>query len=491
MRCNLADRSSIWDELVAAESQAQTDGKGMWSSKPPAAKVYHDYSESLQKAKVQCAFLQRQKKIPGIVDFVKSGSRFTVLIPRENAKLTLVISSIRCPRSARNPNEKSEPFGQEAHDFANRRCNQRDVEIEVETTDKQGGFIGSLFVNRENFAKLLLEEGLATVHAYSAEQSGNANELFAAEEKAKTAMRGLWYDYDPSQDPDVAGLSLADVTTNGNANAGATSNTNGANSGSTAPPKKDYRDVTVTHVDPENLHLKLQLIGPGHSHALSSLMAAFAAYHASPSAVKTLPSIPPKTGDVVSARYSGDGQWYRARVRRNDRDAKKSDVFFVDYGNTETVAWNELRPLGDLAKFGLAKLKPQAIDAALSFVQFSTSPEYIADAVAFLTEVAGDGRGLVAAIDSQEKDSGHSAGGGTGDLGGTWWITLFDPEKSEDADTGSVNADLVAEGLAMVARKLRPWEVARQGTVKVLKVKEEEASKDHRGMWEYGDISED
>src|SRR3569623_2114196 len=122
---------------------------------------------------MEASVLQRQKRVPAIVDFVKSASRFTVLVPRENAKLTLVLSGIRAPRSARNPEEKSEPFGQEAHDFANRRCMQRDVEIDVETIDKVGGFIGTLYVNRENFTRVLLDEGLASVHAYSALHSGH------------------------------------------------------------------------------------------------------------------------------------------------------------------------------------------------------------------------------------------------------------------------------------------------------------------------------
>ncbi|KAK2836853.1 hypothetical protein FQN49_006656, partial [Arthroderma sp. PD_2] len=130
------DRSPDYDSLLLAEEKAQKDEKGMWSSKPPKVKQFQDYSESVQKAKMECSVLQRQKKVSGVVDFVKSGSRFTVLIPRDNAKLTFVLSGIRAPRSARNANEKSEPFGQEAHDFANRRCMQRDVEIDVETIDK-------------------------------------------------------------------------------------------------------------------------------------------------------------------------------------------------------------------------------------------------------------------------------------------------------------------------------------------------------------------
>ena len=455
------DRSPAYDDLLAAEATAQSGQKGIWSPKPPTAKSYHDYSESLQKAKIQCSVLQRQKRIPAIVDYVKSGSRFTVLIPRENAKLTFVLSGIRAPRSARNVSEKPEPFGQEAHDFASRRCMQRDVEVDVESTDKVGGFTGTLYLNRENFAKLLLEEGLANVHAYSAEQSGHANELFAAEEKAKAAKKGLWHDYDPSITDDVEELSLAEPPTNGQ---------------DEAPIKKDYRDVLVTHIDPATMHLKLQMISPSTSVALMSLMSAFASHHRSPPALEKALSGPPKAGEYVSARFSEDGEWYRGRIRRNDREAKKADILFVDYGNSETLPWSELRPLG--AQFGIQKLKAQAVDAGLSYLQFPTSKEYVDDAVRFLQDVT-DGKQLVASVDFEEKD------------GGGLWVTLFDAEK-EGGEEESINAEVVGEGMAMVGRKLKAWEVKRGAKVLGgLRKQEEEAKGNKKGMWEYGDISED
>lgn len=98
--------------------------------------------------------------MPAIVDYVASGSRFKVLIPKENISLTLVLSGIRAPRTARNTSEKSEPFGQEALDFASRRYMQRDVEVDFEATDKTGGFIGALYLNKtENAAVTLVREG--------------------------------------------------------------------------------------------------------------------------------------------------------------------------------------------------------------------------------------------------------------------------------------------------------------------------------------------
>lgn len=91
-------------------------------------------------------------------------------------------SGIRAPRTARNPSEKSEPYGLEASDFATRRYMQRDVEIEIHDVDKSGGFIGALYYNKtDNAAITLVREGLATVHSYSADGLSWSRQLYDAE----------------------------------------------------------------------------------------------------------------------------------------------------------------------------------------------------------------------------------------------------------------------------------------------------------------------
>lgn len=453
------DRAPNYDELLAAQETAKEEKKGMWSGKPTSAKTYVDASESVQKAKMQLATLQRQKKIPAIVDFVKSGSRFNILIPREGVKLNFVLGGIRAPKSARNANEKSEPFGQEAHDLAIKRCNQRDVEIDVHNIDKMGGFIGELYVNRESFAKILVEEGLATVHDYSAEQSGNATELFAAQDRAKAARKNLWQDYDPSQDVvDEPSAEVAEET-----------------NGDAIPQRreKDYRDVVVTNID-ESGKLKIQLIGPGTS-ALETMMSAFSSFHLNPSNSAGLPG-PPKAGDLVAAKFSEDGAWYRARVRSNDRTAKEAEVVYIDYGNSEKRPWSSLRPLTQ-PQFSVQKLRPQAHDAILSLLQLPTNKQYLDDSIAYMTELTA-GKELVANVDFTDKD-------------GTLYVTLYDA-KADPGLADSVNADIVAEGLAMVPRKLKGWEKGYSDVLRVLREKERVArEEERRGMWEYGDLTED
>lgn len=454
------DRAPNYDELLAAQETAKEEKKGMWSPKPPAVKTYVDASETAQKAKMQLQTLQRQKKIPAIVDFVKSGSRFTVLIPREGVKLNFVLGGIRAPKSARNPNEKSEPFGQEAHDLATKRCSQRDVEIDVHNIDKVGGFIGEIYVNRESFAKTLVEDGLATVHEYSAEQSGNAAELFAAQDRAKAARKGLWSDWDPSQDREEE----PSVPVHGNGTSG---------DATPVERQRDYRDVVITNID-EDGKLKLQVIGSGTSN-LETMMSQFRSFHLNPTNNVGLPG-DPKTGDFVSAKFSEDGQWYRARIRANDRAAKIAEIQYIDYGNKEKIPWSKLRPLQP--QFSAQKLKAQAQDAILSLLQLPTNKQYLDDAISYITELTAN-KELVANVDyTDPKD-------------GTLYVTLFDP-KTSDKLTESINSEVVAEGLAMVPRKLKAWERSFGDVLNALKKVETIAKDDERrGMWEYGDLTED
>lgn len=464
-RMDDADRSPIYDELLAAEEAAQAEKKGMWAAKPQKQVQYVDYSESLEKAKRQLTMLSNKKKVPCVVDFVKSGSRFTVLVPRENAKLTFVLGGIRAPRSARGPQDTGEPFGQEAHDFAVKRCMQRDAEIDVHDTDKQGGFIGDIYINRESFAKTLVEAGLASVHHYSAEKSGNANELLAAEKKAKEARRGLWHDWDPSQEAAEDGDDY--VETNGGAN--------GASNGDAPIPKRmvDYKDVNVTYIDPATGRLKVQIKGDGQVN-LQSLMNEFKSFHISPSNSQALKD-PPRAGDIVSAKFTEDGVWYRARVRRNDREKKTSEVVYIDYGNSEHQPWSALRPL-DQAKFGPQRLKGQALDAALTCVQFNNSPEYLKESVYWLEDYT-IGRDLVANIDFNDTKEN------------VMHVTLMGTQSKNPLDT--INADIVSAGLAMVPRKLRPFERAAPDHLADMKKREAVAKDQKLGIWEYGDLTED
>ena len=57
-----------------------------------------------------------------------------------------------------------------------------DMEIEVETIGKSGGFIGTLWPNKSgNAIVALVQEGLATVHSYSADTLSWLKQLYTIE----------------------------------------------------------------------------------------------------------------------------------------------------------------------------------------------------------------------------------------------------------------------------------------------------------------------
>ena len=93
--------------------------------------------------------------------------------------------------------------------------------------------------------------------------------------------------------------------------------------------------------------------------SLEKLMREFSLHHQSP--VAASPFVP-KGGDLVSARFSY-GAWYRAKIRRASPMKEEAEVTFIDYGNQDTVAFSDIRPLDP--KFRL--LPGQAHDARLRF----------------------------------------------------------------------------------------------------------------------------
>lgn len=198
-------------------------------------------------------------------------------------------------------------------------------------------------------------------------------------------------------------------------------------------------------------------------------MTAFRKFHSSPTNDKGLEG-PPKVGEYVAAKFTEDNTFYRAKVRHVNRETKEAEVNYIDYGNSEKIPFSRLRPLSQ-PQFQTSKLKPQAIDAQFSFIQFPTQSDYVADSVDMINHLTAD-KQLVANVDWTGPD-------------GVMYLTLYDP-KSSDRSEASLNSEIVGEGLAMVPFKLRPFERAYSEVLKALKDRESSAKAERRGMWEYG-----
>lgn len=496
------DRSPFFDDLLAAEAAAASEGKGLHSGKAANVPNYVEASENAGRAHSYLPGLKRAGRAQAVIDFVASGSRFKVLVPRENARLTLVLAGIKAPRTARNAKEKDEPFGKEAQEFAVDHVLQRDVEIEVLSLDKVGGFIGSLYLNgpngKQDFAQMLVQAGLASVHAHSAEATPSGAKLFAAEEAAKAAKAGMWHDY--AGEAEVANGAAAvsngssgnnGTTTTSAAPAsaiasapgkgawGATRPVAGGGAGAVAPARTDYRDIIVSDVRGDGSAEKpfgfsVQTLGTQLDELDKLMVELNRAYKASgPAPASFRPQ-----GDVV-AKFE-DGQWYRAAIVRSSVGQKRATVSYYDFGNVlQDVPFSDIKPM-DSTKFGRQRLAPQASEARLSFVRLFSAP---ADKGSAVNEYAWEaqerfrdylGQRLIANVDYQE--------------GGVLHLTLYDPSNAQvtSGAEGSINVALTREGWSLVDDKVPYWK-SYPKLAQTLVEANKEARRRHVGIYEYGD----
>ena len=77
---------------------------------------------SAKKARDFLPFLHRSRKIPAVVEYVLSGHRFKLLIPKETCSIAFSFSGVRCPG-------RDEPYSDEAIALMRRKIMQRDVEV--------------------------------------------------------------------------------------------------------------------------------------------------------------------------------------------------------------------------------------------------------------------------------------------------------------------------------------------------------------------------
>ncbi|KAK7472782.1 hypothetical protein VKT23_000889 [Stygiomarasmius scandens] len=447
------DRSPDLDKLLAAEAVASTEQRGMHSGKDiPPPKQPMNISETSSRATQFLSGFKRQGRIPALVDYVAAGSRFKIFLPKDNQTLTLVLGGIRAPRTARNASEKGEPFGTEALDFATRRYMQRDVEFEVDSMDKSGGFIGSLYLNKtENAAVALVREGLASVQPYSADNLSWAKQLYDAESEAKAAKRSIWQDYDEEAELAAQNTPVEE----------------------TGPLKSEYLDVIISDVRTKNgFGFSVQILNTEGITSLEKLMRDFSLHHRG--AVSIPSDFTPKGGELVSAKFS-DGSWYRAKVRRSSPLKKEAEVTFIDYGNQDIVGFNNIRPLDP--KF--RSLPGQAHDARLSFVKLPGSEsDYHAEAIDRFRQLC-EGRKLVANIDHKEGTLLH--------------LRLID--STNPASAGDplecINAELLRDGVASLDRKGCKYLSAYPQLMKKFQSSIGEAKRNRLGMFEFGDVEED
>lgn len=194
-------RSSKYDDLKAAEDKAQKAQCGLHAKKDIPIHRINDLTVDHSRIKHQyLPSWQRAVRTEGMVEFIASGSRIRLYIPKDSCLVTFCLAGISCPRSSRPalngvPAQDGEPYGNKALEFTREKIHQRDVSVHIDTTDKASTcVIGWLWIDQLNMSVALVEEGLATVH-FSAEKSEHYRALKSAEDRAKAAKKNIWADY--------------------------------------------------------------------------------------------------------------------------------------------------------------------------------------------------------------------------------------------------------------------------------------------------------
>lgn len=440
---NDEERSERYDMLLAAESRALKEKKGIHNPREAPARHVNDLSRDAARAKQFLPFLQRAGRTRALCEYVLSGHKLKLLIVKENVQIAFALSGVRCP--GRGADGQPEPFAEASHLFTRRHFLQRECDVVVETMDKTGTFLGACYAagTGDSLGRLLLERGLAST-SWGIENRPDGRDLAQVEAAAKEAKRGLWEHYVEPAAPDPEQEAAAGAA--------------------------ETVGVTVTEVLPGG-RVWLQLADSEHLRPLEEAMSRI---NASGDAVP--PGYRPTVGQVCRGRFTGDNSWYRALVTRA-ASPTSYEVFYVDFGNSETLDASRLGPLDP----AVAQIPRAAHLAQLAFVKVpDAADDYGHEAAQLLGDLVA-GKRLAARVEGRDRGAARGKAALTTV---EMYVTLEDPEQGLTAQ-----GVLVQEGLARVDPKgAHP---RSRAFVEELKELQEQAHRERAGMWQFGDAGDD
>lgn len=418
------------EEKAAAPSKAETDA--IARNKQLSA-----------KAKQYLVFLQRERQVNAVVEFVFSASRFKLLVPKENVLIALSLAGIRTP-AAKGPDGKADPLAEEILQYVRAKVQQHSVKIEVETMDKADNFLGSLFINRQNLAVDLLQQGYASIFGFSAAKSPYAKDLYAAERQAKEARKGIWKDWvEPTPEEKAAmGEQYGD-------------DDESKESGSAERTARITEIVDVAD-------FFLQFTGDKNLEAVEK---ALQAVGEQPEPEEPFNAPANSNGrPFVAAGQFGDDSWHRVRCEGINSEGDWN-VYFLDFGNYDTLPADRLRHLPAEA----AKIPALAVHCALAGLAAPKNAEYQEGSAMAFSQMAF-GLELKAQVEFSDKF-------------GRKHVTL-----SHESHPITLNRQLLRDGWARV--QARPDRRINK-LLPELQEEEDSAKRNHYNMFEYGDVSDE
>lgn len=449
--------SRYLDRLLDAEVKAQSAKKGIHSTASVAATRYRDLTNSKAASRREFPSLSRERRMKAVVEYVFGGGRFKLMIPKQNCYVFFALAGLRCPSRARkmkNSDEvkPAEPMAQEAYTFSRTRLMQRDVEVEVEDVDKGGTMLGTMFAQNGdgetyNVGVHLLSNGLARLLSHSAERSKYRKELFAASDKAEKSNAGIWKFQKDEDDEEGKSSSSVDSETMVPVKICDVVN------GQTFYVHRESDAATLV-----SLNETMKAFGENLGTDLAT---------ASPSG-EAEKEWTPRKGVLCAALFGVPAAWYRAEIVRfvGKADDRRAIITYVDFGNTEEIPLNRLRPLDTK----IASIERLAVRCSLSFVRVpGLDKEYGQEAAESFGRLVWDQSLKMQQTDYDRKEK-------------TRRVVLF----ADDGKT-CINTKMASIGFARVDPFARPRSTKMTAVYDDIKNAMDDAHQKHIGMFEYGD----
>lgn len=441
------------ERLQASELGARHRGLGLHSSKAaPEAKVVELSRLGEAKGKYYLAFLQRgmvQGRPPvlrGIVDGVVGGGSLRVYIPKEHFQIPFKIAGVTAPQGAFAPGDVADPLAAESKEFTMTQLMQREVDIQVDTVDRAGNFIGnvSLVGASKTFAITLVEAGFAVVS--NADRLTYVHQLRDAEAAAKAKAVGIWSE------------------------------------GGAVPQRHARQEAAFAAASPDQLIVARESWFPStlvevadantvylQSNTVEAREARSAIQAALQVAAAGSAYTPKKKNELVCAYFREDGSWNRAKVLATFIEDSVAEVLFIDYGTKKEVRLKDLRPIPKDDEV-LLSTPPQAITAKLACIKSRPNSEYADAAYDEIFEYAGESAELVAKV-----------------VYSTAANKYYLLSSSETA-AKTLNQQVLEAGVAVLDKLTK---TVVPDVFERLRASQEVARKAHKRLWKFGDADED
>ena len=133
-------------------------------------------------------------EITGTVTRVSDGDTLTIKTDKKKT-ITVRLARIDAPEIS-HYGKPAQPYGIEARDWLKEVARGEPVTVQIDTVDKYGRSVGTVFMGNENLNAIMVEDGYAWVYDQYAQdvQGAGLNEL---EQVAREKKKGLWQDANP------------------------------------------------------------------------------------------------------------------------------------------------------------------------------------------------------------------------------------------------------------------------------------------------------